>query len=352
MADDLLHGGALDRVRRDFPDAPAPWVDLSTGINPWPWPAPAPSPESLRRLPPRSAFEACSEAMATAFGAPREAVLPVPGTELVIRLLPLVLDARRVAALAPSYADHARAWRAHGRAVLETARPLERAGSADVVVVTSPNNPDGRRFGVDALEAARATLAARGGTLVVDEAYADLDPTAGASRLAGRPGLVVLRSAGKFFGLAGLRLGAVLAPRAALERLASLLGVWSVSGPALELGTAAYRDARWQAATRSRLRSARASLDAALAGTGAEIVGGTDLYRFVAVRDASAAWRALAGRGVYVRRFDWSGTRLRLGLPPDAAARERLRAALVGALAPDGASASLDRPTAPGRARP
>jgi len=323
-----IHGGALDAMRRHFPDAPLPWIDLSTGINPWPWPARESHFEGLRRLPAQEDFARCAAAMAAAFGAPERAVLAAPGSELLIRLLPAVLAPRRVAILAPSYGDHARAWRAAGREVVETPDPLAEANSADAVVICNPNNPDGRRFPPDEIEAAHRRLSQRGGWLVIDEAFADLEPGLSRAQQGGSGHLLVLRSIGKFYGLAGLRFGALLGPLQVLERMRALLGVWSVSTPALAIAAAAYSDRAWQTATRSRLARARRHLDELLRQRQCRVLGGTDLFRYVEVADARGLWQQLARKGIYVRRFPWSPRRLRIGLPANPEEARRLKEAL------------------------
>ncbi len=329
---DLIHGGALDHMQSRFPGAPKPWVDLSTGINPWPYPRGRLEEEVFTHLPTRDAFEACRGAMAGAFGAPMEALLPIPGSELIIRLLPLLLkgpaDRPQVTIAWPTYGDHRQAWTAAGARLEEPRDPVSRAGHCDVVVVCNPNNPDGRTWPRERLEIVRADLARRGGWLIVDEAYADLDPALSMAPLGGREGLIVLRSFGKFFGLAGVRLGALIAPPDVLGAAAQVLGQWSVSGPALALGARAYQDTAWQEGTRRRLTETAGHLDTVLAGAGLSVEGGTSLFRFVQCPDADGLWQTLAQNGIYGRRFPWSRTHLRLGLPASQTALERLAQAL------------------------
>ncbi|MEM1229954.1 MAG: threonine-phosphate decarboxylase CobD [Pseudomonadota bacterium] len=320
MNDDLHHGGALDHVQAAFPDAPLPWLDLSTGINPWPWPVSAQTLNAAARLPDTTLVARCREAMASAFGCRGDALLPVPGTALAISALTRLIDARSVAVLNPGYADHERYWRRSGAKILLTEDILAAAQHADVVVLSNPNNPDGRRFAPDALMPVCEQLAARKGWLVVDEAYAELTPTNSIAAHAGQDGLVVLRSLGKFYGLPGLRLGAVAGPSKLLNRLRRWLGDWPVSSIALEVGARAYGDLAWRDATRRQLSQARLELDALLSRAELTPVGGTDLFRYVQVRDAHARWTALARRGIYVRRFAQAPEHLRIGLPasPDA----------------------------------
>lgn len=322
------HGGAVDAMRIHFPDAPEPWVDLSTGINPWPWPMSALDPESLNRLPTSSDLTDCTAAMATAYGAPENAILAAPGSELLIRLLPTVIAPRRVAVLAPSYGDHAHVWRAAGCEVIETDNPLAEATEANAVVICNPNNPDGRRFEPAQLETAHRRLRKRNGWLIVDEAYADLEPELSWAPRGGAENLLVLRSIGKFYGLAGLRLGALLAPSGVRRLMAARLGYWCVSTTALAVGASAYRDRAWQTETQHRLTQARQRLDRLLEPLQCRVVGGTDLFRYVEVENAGRLWRRLASRGVYVRRFPWAGRHLRIGLPVDTDAEHRLRDAL------------------------
>ncbi|WP_339680661.1 threonine-phosphate decarboxylase CobD [uncultured Hyphomonas sp.] len=328
MKDDLLHGGSLDRMREAFPYAPKPWVDLSTGINPWPYPvSPFPS-DTLQHLPTQTAYHHCQSVMANAIGASSDTLVLAPGSELLIRLLPRIISPRRVVVLQPSYGDHAQVWRAAGREVIETHDPMSLANTADAVVLCNPNNPDGRLFDPSELKALRRELAKRGGWLIVDEAYAELTPDLSLAQYGGEPGLIVLRSFGKFFGLAGLRLGAMFAPDKILAEMTNLLGVWPVSGLALEVGAQAYADHAWQADMRNRLEEGRKRLDLILREVGFRHVQGTNLFRFVSCEDAHGVWQQLAKAGIYVRRFPWSEEHLRFGLPADEAAEARLRAAL------------------------
>lgn len=315
-------------MRSAYPNAPDPWIDLSTGINPWPYPDQAISEAALAHLPTRSAYEGCRQAMATSIGAPPDSLLPAPGSELLIRLLPDVIRPSRVAILSLTYGDHAIAWARAGSDIIHSDDPLSLAEDVDAIVLTHPNNPDGRLFDLQALEEARLTLAAKGGWLILDEAYADLTPDCSFASKGGEAGLIVLRSFGKFFGLAGLRLGAVLAPERVRQPLSERLGVWPISGSALEIGARAYADHDWQIQTRQALSHAADRLDTILKEGGLTVVGGTSLFRFVDVDKAHDAFEHLAQSGIYVRRFEGSDRHLRIGLPATPEAEARLKAAL------------------------
>ena len=332
MTDNKLftgHGGRIDVMARAFPHAPEPWLDLSTGINPWPYVVPTLAPEAWTRLPTEEARKVCEGAMANAFGCAPEACRAVGGTEIAIRLLPSILRSRSVAVRSPSYADHRHSWHSAGADVLEIEDPLEVVDDVDTVVLVNPNNPDGHRWSVGEMEEARRRLTRRGGWLIVDEAYADLDPEASMAPAAGRAGLIVLRSFGKFFGLAGVRLGAFLAPPGVLDELGEKVGGWDVSGPALAVGEAAYADKIWQKKTRNRLADASLALQQVLSDAGLQDAGGTELFRYVKTEDAAAVWRGLAENGVAVRRFENCNQALRFGLPPDPQSLSRLAKALA-----------------------
>lgn len=325
---DLVHGGALDGVKSLYPQAPQPWLDLSTGINPHPYPAPPLPPETLAHLPTRSAYTACHAAMARYYGAQAANLMLVPGTEILIRLLPSLLKIQTVAVAQPTYGDHLSCWHDAGAKVAQMADPTLLAGKVDAIVLCNPNNPDGRMWPPEILEDCRVQQAARQGWLIVDEAYADLVPSLSLATRGGQPGLIVLRSFGKFFGLAGLRLGALIGPAHLLEGARETFGVWPVSGPALHIGAIAADDLGWQVNARQQLASLAACLDTVLTGAGLTVRGGTSLFRYVEVPDAHALWHGLAGRGIYVRRFAWSGHHLRIGLPADETALARLASAL------------------------
>lgn len=323
----IIHGGDLDAARAAFPGAPEPWLDLSTGINPWPCPLPPIPAEAWARLPGRAAETALREAAAAFYGAPSpDHVLAAGGSQALILVLPRMRPLGTVAVLGPTYAEHAAGWAAAGHRVAG-ANSLD-ACDADVVVVVNPNNPDGRIVPSETLLALAERQAARGGWLVVDEAFAEVAPACSVASAAGRPGLVVLRSFGKFFGLAGVRLGFLLGQPALLRDARAAVGPWAVSGPGLAVATAALSDLAWIAATRHRLADAAARFDARLVAAGLRVAGGTSLFRLVDDPRAPGLYDALGRAGVLVRRFDYRPEWLRMGLPADEAAEERVKVAI------------------------
>ena len=324
------HGGDLARVAAEPGAFSGAWLDLSTGINPWPYPV-GHVPEALwTRLPGETLAAGLRAAAARYYGAPdADCVVAAPGSQALIQWLPRLAPAGRVAVLGPTYSEFHAQWAAAGHqvATVESAAALGES-DVDVAVLANPNNPDGRRHEPAALLALADRLAARGGLLVVDEAFADVTPGLSLAPAVMRPGLVVLRSFGKFFGLAGLRLGFALAAPPLARQLAAVLGPWAVSGPALWLASGALADEAWIAATRARLAAAAGRLDSVLASAGLDIVGGTDLYRLAGAEDAGRLHRKLLRHGIYARRFDERPRWLRFGLPPDEPSLRRLAAAL------------------------
>lgn len=323
-----VHGGDLARAGERFGRPAEGWLDLSTGINPCPYPHTEISPELLARLPSSSALDGLLAAARAAYAIPPGAGLCAgPGTQAILQALPDIAGNDDVAVISPTYGEHAHIWRRAGRRVTEVAS-LDRADGAGIVVVVNPNNPDGRLTEPEALDSVRARLAATGGLLVVDEAFADVAPQISVASATARKGLLVLRSFGKFFGLAGLRLGFAAGHPDLTDALAARLGPWAVPGPAIEIGARALADAEWIAATRSALAAARERLDRLLASHGLDIVGGTDLYRLVRCDDAPALFKKPAEAGILVRDFPDRPALLRFGLPGSDADFDRLDRAL------------------------
>lgn len=296
------HGGGIDAAAARWGGARADWLDLSTGINPVPYPVPAFAGDVWTALPDAGASRR-AEAAARAFWKVPDgaAVLAVPGASAAIARLPALRAPGVVAIPGPTYNEHARAFAAEGWQVAA-------GGPARARVVVHPNNPDGRVWSADAA----LTGLAEGGLLVIDESFGDVVPEASLIALATRPGLVVLKSFGKFWGLAGLRLGFAIGDPGLIAGLAQALGPWPVSGPALALAARALTDAAWAEASRTRLAADAARLDALV---GWPVVGGTDLFRLYEVGDARRMQDRLARARIWTRAFPYSDCWLRLGLP-------------------------------------
>src|SRR5579872_7339721 len=316
----LPHGGDLAVARRLFPGAPEPFIDLSTGINPWPFPLSRFSARDCARLPQQDDVTAVAVAAAKTYcAASPEHVVVAPGSQILLPLVASLLPPSPAVIVSPTYPELARAAALAGHRV-ETSDSIERCGDAKLVMLANPNNPDGTISPRRRLLKVAENLRRQGGLLVVDEAFMDVAPPG--ESLAGDVAcgnVVVLRSFGKFFGLPGLRLGFALTAPPVARRLAAVLGPWPVSTPALTIGAKALANAGWIERTRKNLADAAKSLEAMLAAAGLDIVGGTDLFRLVRSDSAPALFEHLGRAGLYVRKFPDDSTWLRFGLPATSA---------------------------------
>lgn len=334
----IPHGGRLREAAVRYGIPLERWLDLSTGINPDGWPVTSVPAAVWSRLPEEE--DGLEESARSYYGGRH--LLPVAGSQAAIQALPRLRPPSRVAVLAPSYAEHAAAWRAAGHQVtalgagdLTDSRAAATLGTRDVLVLIHPNNPTGVRFSPARLLDWHQRLAARGGWLVVDEAFMDPTPDQSLCPQAQGPGLVVLRSLGKFFGLAGARLGFVCAAPELLGALHRLLGPWTVNAPARWVARAALADGDWQGRARPRLTAAGERLRALLRRHGLEPQGGCALFQWVPDPRAPDLHRALARQGVLTRLFAEPAS-LRFGLPGAEGDWSRLDQALSLALARGG----------------
>ena len=324
-----MHGGDLDTARTLFPDAPEPFIDLSTAINPHPYPVVEQGVEDFSHLPRPASLDRLAGEAAKYYGAPsKDNIVAGPGGQILMSLIAALIPNGRAAILGPTYAEHARVAALAGHEVATVTSP-EGIGAACLAIVVNPNNPDGRLLEREDLVAVAERLNAGGGLLAVDEAFMDVGPREESlCSKVDKESLVVLRSFGKFFGLAGLRLSFAVAPRDLAARLRARLGPWPVSGPALGIGLRALNDPAWSARTRATLRQAAVRLATLLGDAGLEAVGGTDLFRLVRSADAPSIFTRLGRAGIYVRRFDDHPEWLRFGLPGSEDAWVRLERAL------------------------
>lgn len=327
----MKHGGDLTEAMVRYGGSQQMWLDLSTGVNPRPWPIPADLPGVVwQRLPSRADEETLIAAAREAYAVPAGAeVVAAAGTQSLIQWLPQLASAGPVAVVEPTYNEHALAWRMAGHEVIARAGLEDLPEAVRHAVVVNPNNPDGRVISRAALARAAARLRERGGWLIVDEAFADIEPEISAVELCVDLPVVVLRSFGKFYGLAGLRLGFAIAHKDIVQRVALALGPWPCSGPALTIGIAALRDHEWAHDTRGALQHQACEVDAVLAAAGFRMVGGTGLFRLAQRADANKVHASLATQHIWCRRFEWADDLLRFGLPSHNRDLDRLARALA-----------------------
>jgi cobalamin biosynthetic protein CobC len=316
------HGGNLDQAQQRFGGRADDWIDLSTGINRLPYPVGEVSSRAWSALPSRAEIEALHRAARHAYRT-SAAVVALGGAQAAIQLLPQLAPPGRARILAPTYNEYAGVLSAAGWEVQEVGE-LDALVGADLVIVVNPNNPDGRCHPPKDLLA----LLPRVGRLIVDESFADVAPQLSLAS-EDRPGLLILRSFGKFYGLAGLRLGFALGNSSDIARIASMSGPWPVSGAAIAVGCRALHDDAWAEATSVRLVRDCGRLDGMVQAQGWTVIGGTQLFRLYATPDALAAQEKLARRHIWSRVFAREPAWLRLGLPGGEPEWTRLAEALA-----------------------
>lgn len=311
------HGGGLDAAVARYGGIRSDWIDLSTGINPLPYPVPPLSAHDWTALPDAAAQDAL-EAAARAFWKIPDGVgiVAAPGASALIARLPALLPRGRAHIPAPTYNEHAAAFISAGWQVVGSAETQETCAAK---VVVHPNNPTGNFHHLQTPPAPHPAA-----LTVIDESFCDIAPERSLVAQGSADGRIILKSFGKFWGLAGLRLGFAIGDPKWIADLAVMLGPWPVSGPALHIGAAALGDPLWAQQTRRRLNEDAAQLDALMLRAGARLydrdgaVAGTSLFRLYDVHNASAWQDRLARHHIWSRIFPYSGHMLRLGLPhPD-----------------------------------
>ena len=323
------HGGDPQELEHLYGHPEQGWLDLSTGINPQPYAPKTLDPGDWGSLPSTTSLNNLKQAAAVRYGVSNpELITAAPGTQALIQWLPRMRPAGRVSVVSPTYNEHAHCWRKAEHTVKETRDLAQAEENADVIIVVNPNNPDGYQYDPNDLKSLAKRQAEKGGWLIVDEAFCDVVPELSVANAVSSPGLIILRSFGKFYGLAGLRLGFALTDPVMAERLSTLLGPWAVSTPAIIIGEEALLEDDWTTTTRQQLQLSSDRLDRLLVASGLEIVGGTTLYRLVETDYAEEIYQTLAQCGIMVRQFQYDLKWLRFGLPRSEQDWQRLEVAL------------------------
>ncbi len=322
---DVQHGGRLDAAVAQFGGKAEKWLDLSTGINPASYPIGEIDNRHWQRLPDQKAWTDAAEAARTAYGATDQAAVSLAaGSQAHIQLLPTLFKPQDVAIVGFTYQEHAIHWRKAGHQVFVTDGLESAEATARIIIIVNPNNPDGRIIDRNALTELARRLAAKGGLLVVDEAFGETAPRSSVADQAGRDGLIVLRSLGKFYGLAGVRFGVALTYENLARRLEEGLGPWAVSGPALAVGAQALSDEKWQKRIAKKLVVGREQLEEVLLNNGHEVVGGTGLFVLTRHGQAERLWEHLAKTHILTRSFSGKPEWIRFGIPGSKSAFNKL----------------------------
>ncbi|MBL1421961.1 MAG: threonine-phosphate decarboxylase [Alphaproteobacteria bacterium] len=313
----IYHGGALDQAIAEFGGDANNWLDLSTGINPYHYPTDRVSSLSWAQLPQKSALNMLLTAASAAYNCPKKQIFAANGTQYLIETLPQILPKSTIAILAPTYQEHAHNWQKHGHKVI-LVDDIEQAKQADHLIIVNPNNPTGKLFTPQQLQVLQKHFAAKGGYLIIDEAFMDMTPDMSMAAHAGQVGLIILRSFGKFFGLAGVRVGFILADDQILHKIEQHIGLWSISGMAIDVAENALNDHKWQRDMRQTLAEDMRNMCQILQLNKFDVIGQTDLFCLVKMPDGAASaheyFTKLAQQHTLTRKFIDDATILRFGL--------------------------------------
>lgn len=329
----VVHGGCLNRAVKDFAIARENWLDLSTGINPQSYSLSSP-PESIWRSLPED--DDGLVATAQKYYDCRQLIM-TPGSQWSIGKIPSwcrALGNHKNTVLLPylGYQEHRHAWQKSGfDCVYYIDEPTEQQlSTCSAMVVINPNNPSGNKVNKTQLLQWHNRLSETGAWLIVDEAFIDAETSQSMAGDAGVTGLIVLRSLGKFFGLAGVRVGALLAWQSLLELALSELEPWSIANPSRWAAEKALQDIQWQDSMRAQLTLQSQKLSDLLHRTFSQSIGGCALFQTVWLNNAEVIYQQLAREGILVRLLsEYKTPGLRFGLPAD---NDKSRARLTQAL--------------------
>jgi cobalamin biosynthetic protein CobC len=340
----LVHGGQLSNMARRYQIEEKDWLDLSTGIAPIAYPVGILPSACWQRLPQHN--ERLLQAARRYYQTPN--VLPTPGSQSIIQMLPQFCSTRgfarsKVWLPKVGYQEHRKAWQKAGYQTIDYTdiNELDQIKPKDIVLLINPNNPTGALYSKEHVCQLLEEIHSKQGLLIIDEAFMDATGQQSMAQELGRrnratsnpalstetssssdyadntdksEALIILRSVGKFFGLAGVRLGFVLASESWLSAMSSSLGPWAVSGPAQFVGERALTDHRWQEEQRIVLTRLSSALETVLTQAFAQPVQGTSLFKTVRTPQAPAIFEALCQQGIYVRLCDEKDA-LRFGIP-------------------------------------
>lgn len=319
-----IHGGRLNAAANKFQIPLGKWIDLSTGINPNGWPVPILPSHIFQRLPEEN--DQLNTAAQHYYQA--DNFIAVSGSQVAIQLLPKIRAHSRITVVSPGYQEHAHCWHIEGHNVTLTSPEHIDLQSTDVLIIINPNNPTGQRYRISQLLEWYSILERKNGWLIVDEAFIDGDEDQSLVKFSHLKGLIILRSIGKFFGLAGLRVGFVFAEKSILNELAHRQGLWAISNPSRYIATQALLDQSWQIETHKKLTDESERLANLMSQYHLKPSGGTHLFKWVRHSGAAHLYEQFARQGILVRLFEDSSS-LRFGLPKDEAAWQQLENAFI-----------------------
>lgn len=326
----IEHGGGLTFAMSYYGGRVEDWLDLSTGINPESLSFPAIPEYIWNRLPDTYLLEEMLEAARTFYNVPaKQPLVAAPGTQSLIQLLPFLREKGQVAIVSPTYQEYSFCFLRAGWNVAECKTIADIPPEATIVIIVNPNNPDGRCYQAIELLAVARKLNEKNGLLIIDEAFCEAENSQSLTGFADEVPIIVLKSFGKYFGLAGLRLGFAFADQETVNEIDKWLGPWAVSGPALFIAKYAFsRSAKEMADFEARIQARRQKLAAVLRRCGLNEIGGSSLFTLVRHAKAAKIYEELARKHILVRKFDYASDWLRIGLCKEEADLVRFEQAL------------------------
>ena len=325
----IYHGGDISSAAAKFGGEISNWIDLSTGINPHSYPVPNLAPRLWQQLPGTDVEDKLLDSARSYYQAPNIfGAVAAPGTQSLLQRLPECFAKSRVLILSPTYAEHKHCWQAGGHTVVDVIDPTDKTTAVDILVIVNPNNPTGQYFSKSEIADLRRTFVKPDGLLVIDEAFMDLTPELSALQSTPPKNTLILKSFGKFFGLAGVRLGFAFGNAALTETLKQKLGPWAVSGVACEIGRHAYSNAAWIAPMRRQIQNEATRLSGLLAEHKIAVSGNAGLFLLTRNMASDELFNHLCQHHILTRPFADHPDFLRFGLPGNEADWERLEAAL------------------------
>ncbi len=298
----LKHGGRILAASEKYSIPLKDWIDLSTGLNPNGWPVPYVPAAVWQSLPEDD--DGLQTAACQYYGC--DACLPVAGSQAAIQILPMLRSYSKVGVISPTYAEHEHNWKQRGHDVVQlTEVDVDKhIEQLDVLVVINPNNPTGKEISSKKLLSWHQKFSIKGGWLIVDEAFMDATPENSLLTAGIKPGLIILRSLGKFFGLAGIRCGFVIADKELLQLIATKLGPWALTGPTRYIAKQALLDKAWQKQVCEDLTNSSARLFHILNEAGLKPTGSNALFQWLSHPDAEHIYEVCAKQGILIRYFE------------------------------------------------
>ncbi|MEH6345221.1 MAG: threonine-phosphate decarboxylase [Bermanella sp.] len=256
-----MHGGNLHQVSVQYKIDIDNWIDLSTGLNPNPFPVNYIPMEVLSNLP----YDNPDFIKVAADYYGPENFIALNGTQEAIQGLPELLERHPVLLPEVGYQEHIQGWHLAGSEISlypswdmnESIHVIDNwleNNPRGHLVIINPNNPTGLKFTPEQIHH-WASKRDSGCYVIVDEAFMDLTPQDSLLCQNFNDNVIVLRSFGKFFGLAGIRLGFAFASQTVLSALKHRQGLWAVNGPAQYIAKQAFKDLAWQAQARANIQN-------------------------------------------------------------------------------------------------